>query len=609
MSRVVALSLIVALLAAAAPVFGQEAPAPSTEAAPAPTTEPAPAPPAAAPAPAAEAAPSTPAPAPAVAQPRITEIAIQGNTHVPADKITPAITSKVGEPYSAEQAERDRQAVLALGWFYPVEVSTEPVEGGVRLIFRVKEKMLIKQINIEGNTVYTDQELLAVMETKPDTVLNDNVLNRDLSALEKKYADAGYTFMRVLGKPEVDEASGTLTIHIVEGVIQAINITGNRKTKRYVITREMKTRAGDIFNRAKITRDLERLANTDLFTDVSLASVEAGTEPGTLVLNLAVEEKKTGLASVGVAYSSVQKIVGFADITEANLGGTGQRVSVRGEFGGRNSYELGYFNPWIAADHTSLGVNLYNKVILREAFSTESFLYEEKRTGGNLTLSRPLSDNTRVYGTLRADTVSARSEDEDEPLPPDVLLRQGATVRSIGTTIVNDTRNFIAEPTHGGYNSGSVEFAGLLGGAHFNKYGGDMRRYFATSKKKRPAVVAVRLMGGFITGDPPALEQFLIGGGETLRGFQNDRFPGLNMLAANLEYRIPMGSKLSGVLFTDIGDAWGGSFAEDFGDTNFKLHAGYGVGVRVGTPIGQIRLDFGFSSEGSETHFSVGQAF
>jgi outer membrane protein insertion porin family len=547
-------------------------------------------------------------PALAQEQPRITEIVIAGNEQVPADQIMPAIASKVGEPYDPERAEKDRQAVLALGWFYPVEVSTEPAAEGVRLIFRVQEKMVVRQIEFEGNTVFSDEQLRAVMETKPGAVLNDLVLNRDLAAIEKKYADAGYTLMTIRGMPVPDLATGTLTLGILEGVIGKIEVVGNHKTKTYVITRELRTKPGDVYNRFRIERDLQRLFNTDLFADISARQV-AG-ELGKVTLEIRVEEKKTGIASVGVAYSSVQKLVGFADVAEANVAGSGQRVSVRAEFGGRNSYELGYFNPWLTPSHTSLSLNLYNKVILREVFSDRSILYDEKRTGGNLTLSRPLSDNTRIYGSLRADNVSARST-KDEPLPPDVLLRQGATVRSLGSTIINDTRDLIAEPSRGGYNSASLEFAGWLGGAHFNKFGGDLRRYWkvGTGKDKRPQVFAMRLMGGFITGAPPALEQFLVGGGETLRGFRNDRFPGLNMLIVNSEYRHPLGSKLAGVLFVDVGDAWGGSFAEDFGDPSFSLHVGYGLGVRVGTPIGQIRLDFGLSSEGNETHFSVGQAF
>jgi outer membrane protein insertion porin family len=311
-----------------------------------------------------------------------------------------------------------------------------------------------------------------------------------------------------------------------------------------------------------------------------------------------------------LGYSSVQNLVGFVDVTESNLKGTAQLVNVRAEFGGLSSYELGYFNPWIRSDRTSLRVGLYNKRILREAFTgDESFLYDEKRSGGNVTVSRPLSQVTRLYTSLRIDDISAVKAEDTTELPVDVALLQSAKVRSVGVTVVNDTRDLIANPSRGAMNSLAAEQAGIAGGARFGKFGTDFRRYFRAGAPNR--IFATRLMLGVTTGSPPFLEQFLVGGGETLRGYRNDRFPGRNMVLLNLEYRFPVSvkSRLIGVVFTDAGDAWSGSFAEQFGDKDFKAHVGYGVGIRVVTPIGPLRLDYGIGSEGAETHFSVGHVF
>jgi outer membrane protein insertion porin family len=83
------------------------------------------------------------------------------------------------------------------------------------------------------------------------------------------------------------------------------------------------------------------------------------------------------------------------------------------------------------------------------------------------------------------------------------------------------------------------------------------------------------------------------------------------MLLLNLEYRFPLGNKLTGVTFVDVGDAWGGLFADErgLGDPSLNLHVGYGLGVRVSTPIGPIRLDLGFGEDGAQTHFSIGHMF
>ncbi len=148
----------------------------------------------------------------------------------------------------------------------------------------------------------------------------------------------------------------------------------------------------------------------------------------------------------------------------------------------------------------------------------------------------------------------------------------------------------------------------MLGGSsNFDKYSGDIRRYYPVGPKD---TFATRLLVGTITGSPPYLEEFMIGGTESLRGYQTDQFVGTNLALLNTEFRVPMGKKLIGVAFVDVGDAWGGpTAAETEGDISFTAHVGYGLGVRVATPIGPLRLDFGLGSGGVQTHFGISQMF
>jgi outer membrane protein insertion porin family len=334
-------------------------------------------------------------------------------------------------------------------------------------------------------------------------------------------------------------------------------------------------------------------------------------------LEITVAERRTGVASIGLGWSSVQDLVGFADVADANFRGTGRRVSLRLQFGGRQGGEIGYFDPWFRPNRTGLNVGVYNKQILRQAFTSEgdSFLYDEERSGASITLSRPLSAVTRGMLTLRADEVEPTNfEDGDLPVEELEQLAQKSTVRSIGFGLINDTRDFIRSPTRGGYNSITMEVAGLLGGEDFEKIGTDVRRYFKVGERN---VVAVRLVAGWITSDAPFLEQFLLGGANNLRGYEEDQFPGNNMVLLNTEYRFPLGNKMTGVAFVDAGSAWGGIFAEGdpllgipgLGDADFDLHIGYGAGIRVDTPIGPIRLDLGIGEDGAQTHFSIGHMF
>lgn len=593
---------------------GEEAPAPT---APAVAEQPTPAPEQPAPA-AAQPAPETEAPAPPPAATElpgiIASIEVQGNERIATDEILKAVTSKVGAVYSEDQVQRDRRAIRDLGWFETVSVERETMETGIRLMFRVIENPVITDIAFQGVTVFTRAQLLAAMKTQPGAIFSSTFLSQDSRAIDQLYRSQGYILAMVL--PPRMTSDGVLTLEIAEGVIEAIKVTGNTITKDKVIRRYIRTKPGEVYNYRNVARDVGRLTNTRWFETVQ-QSAEVGSEPGKVILVITiVERKRTGQATVGGGYSSVQGIVGFVDLSKDNLKGTGQMVSLRGEFGGRTSYELYYRHPWIMTPETRLNLGLYNRLVVREAFvnnpetGTESVLYDERRTGGSVTFARPLSDRTTAFLGFRDDRVSITGLTEEEAALLIGPAFQPSDVRSITPALTSDSRDNRDYPRRGGFLQLSAELAGLLGGSSdFDKYTGDLRRYFPLGKKN---TLAFRFLGGTISGDAPYLEQFLIGGGESLRGFPTDRFVGSNMMLLNTEFRIPIGKNLIGVGFVDVGDAWGGAIAADpaiSGDTSFTTHVGYGVGIRVATPIGPLRLDIGFSEEGTETHFGIAQMF
>jgi outer membrane protein insertion porin family len=130
-------------------------------------------------------------------------------------------------------------------------------------------------------------------------------------------------------------------------------------------------------------------------------------------------------------------------------------------------------------------------------------------------------------------------------------------------------------------------------------------------------VLASRLLAGVATGNIAFSEQFFMGGPDNLRGFFDDRFWGNKMLLFSNEVRIPFDkqNQLGGVFFVDIGHAWG---AADINQENiagfeqqkgFRPRTSFGLGIRVRTPVGPVRLDYGFGDGAGRSHFSIGQAF
>jgi outer membrane protein insertion porin family len=212
----------------------------------------------------------------------------------------------------------------------------------------------------------------------------------------------------------------------------------------------------------------------------------------------------------------------------------------------------------------------------------------------------------------------------DVPEPGDILgplvvaapLHPGGRLTSVTLGYSNDQRDSPLKSTQGTYTALTGEIAGsFLGGeTSFQKLTLDHRRFYPVAKTKD--VIAARVMAGASFGDLPLFESFSVGGSNTLRGYQEDRFRGEKMLLATVEYRKHLNDSLTLVGFLDIGDAFGGEFqtvvpgfSVPADDSSFEPHTGIGIGARIVTPVGPFRIDLGWGDEGNEAHINFGHTF
>lgn len=543
----------------------------------------------------------------------ITVRGVEGLTLETREEIDRLGSAILGLPIIPEQIEEYRLSVQELGLFRRVTVRTEPAGADVQVILEVEANPVVQGVEFIGNTVLTDEELQAAIPVQPGEIVNENEVRASATAIQQAYAERGYTLVEVVDITFSE--AGVLQFTILEVTISEIRIEGNTRTRESIIRQVLEVHPGQVYNINTIRQSLQNLQRLGVFGEVS-AVPQPGIEPGTVILLIQVTEQRTGFVGLGGSYNQIGGFSGYLDFRENNLFGTAQHLTLLLQGGANDIYQLTYFNPIFYNPRTTLSATLFSRDLIHQAvFGEQRFEYFEQRTGGNVTLGRRLAPNTQGFATIRINNVDARPG--DNPDVPEILLRE-SQVRSLALSAVRDTRLSDLYPAQGSYTVAGVEQAGLLGGADFTKLTGEARRYWvlrrrpptAEGQERLPWVLATRLLGGSSFGEPPLLDQFLLGGANTLRGYPEDRFPGENLLLLNAELRVPFTNALQGVLFTDIGDAWSGEFADTFGDPTFDLHVGVGAGVRVQSPLGALRLDYAFNEDGeSEFHFGIGPSF
>ncbi|MDO4921727.1 MAG: BamA/TamA family outer membrane protein [Phascolarctobacterium sp.] len=561
----------------------------------------------------------------------ITKQIIEGNATVPAEDVLAALKTKPGMEFTEAGLTEDLSAIYDMGWFYDLHPEFKAVPEGVQVIYHVLENPVYKSVKVQGNTVIDSKRVDACFDLEQGKVANLKQINKSVQKLEEEYRSNGYILARVTDVHM--EQDGTLNVTVNEGIVEDFKVKGNVKCKDYVITREMKLKKGKPFNAKDARRSMQRVYNLGYFEDVNI-KLNPGREPNSVEVEISVVEMNTGTFGIGAGYSNADGFVGMVSIGDKNFRGTGDRVNIRWEFGGEDNknYDFSYTRPWIDDKETSATLNLYditNEYADYNIDGDEIARYDKKRRGQELTFSRK-TDNEFIsnYITLknREDIYKGEADgyegDTDQyyekqftnsgkyeswmPSTPEERRKENfGTTRSITLGRVFDSRDNIYDPHEGKRIGYSLEWAGGLGGDFdFTKFTADYRYYYRAGGE---SVWALNLGAGYADGDMPLSQRFSMGGSDTLRGYEDDQFRGNSMVKATLEYRFPIVKKVQGVLFTDNGYAWDKRHEDEF---DFGLiKNSYGVGLRINSPLGPVKLDYGYGEDGGKFHFSFGGQF
>ncbi|MGL5638607.1 MAG: BamA/OMP85 family outer membrane protein [Cetobacterium sp.] len=572
----------------------------------------------------------------------VSSLEIIGSVNVPVNEVAKKIPIKVGGYFSKNKIIKGQRELLETGMYREVIPDVYQYPEGLVVVYSVIENPIINGIQITGNTKYTTEELKSLINIEPGKVLNLNNLRDARDKILKKYNEDGY----VLAEIEDIDLTGAndLTIVINEGTVDKVNFTkmvtkqkGQRrkatdtmlKTRDYVVEREIEIQPGEVFNINDYNETVSNLMRTGYFKNVKYETKPAPGENQGVDLVLLLEEERTATLQGAVSYGSEIGLLGMLSVKDMNWQGKGQELGVTFEKSDENytSFSINFSDPWIkGTDRISWGWSLYKN----EYENSDSVLFNETDTyGAKLNIGKGLTKNLRLGLGTKAEYITEKADKSElirNTTPENDLLGNWGEKRSYGLfsvypSITYDTRNSYWNPTSGWYGKYQVEvgYADTIDSGTFANTTLELRKYHRGLFKNN--TFAYRAVGGVMTTTTPESQRFWVGGGSTLRGYDGGFYQGTQKITATIENRTQINDVLGFVLFSDIGRAWDYQ-GEDPGYLNEKRDARFpddigttvGVGLRVNTPVGPLRFDFGWpvgnsEESGMKFYFNMGQSF
>ncbi|MDX2098007.1 MAG: BamA/TamA family outer membrane protein [Leptolyngbyaceae cyanobacterium bins.59] len=605
--------------------------------------------------PAPQTSPLTPAPEAAPTgevEPRVlvAEVAVSGVEGTLLDEVYRVIRTRPGRTATRTELQEDINAIFNTGFFANVRAVPEDTPLGVRVTFEVRANPALNSVRIEGNQVLPQSVVDNIFKAQYGQILNLRRFQEGIREVNKWYQDNGYVLAQVTDAPQVTD-NGVVTLQVAEGVVEDIQVRFLNKegdetddkgqpiqgrTRSFIVTREFTIKPGTVFNRTQAERDLQRVFGLGIFEDVRL-SLSPGQDPRKVVVVANVIERNSGSLAAGLGISSASGLFGTVSYQEQNLGGNNQKLGAEIQVGERELlFDLNFTDPWIAGDpfRTSYTVNLFNRRSLSLVF--DGGKQEVRlpggdrpridRLGGGISFTRPLEGGWVASLGAQYQRISVRDVNRniarfDERGNPLSFSRTGIDdLFTVQFGAVQDRRNDPLRPTSGSFlRLGTEQSIPLGSGSIFlNRLRGSYSYYIPVryiNFSDGPQAFAFNIQAGAAIGDLPPYEAFALGGSNSVRGYDEGALGSArNFIQATAEYRFPIFSIVGGALFFDA--------ATDFGTGSSVLGNpagirrkpgsgfGYGLGVRIQSPLGPIRVDYGISDEGSgRIHFGIGERF
>ena len=557
------------------------------------------------------------------------------------------ILTQTGKMTSGVTIKEDIAAVLETGLFSQAAANPTMNAKGVDVVFNLSP-VIARSIQLVDAKILTQDTANQIFAPQLNKTVQPSSLNQGVRDVQKWYDDQGYTLARVVGLTSTKE--GVMKVTVAEGNISDIKIrfideTGQTqdangktitgRTQESYIRESIGLKPGAAFKESVAQDDLNRLVRTGLFGG-GRVSLEGDLRNAVVVYNLI--EQPLRRTNLGGGYSSDTGLYGNVSYSDFNFGGVGQQLGGNVIVGTKDFQFDGRFaNPYREAKPDTWGYSLQasrNRGLSR-VFDGDIKLatgddVREGRFGGGITFNKPIAPNWNANLGVNYTRQSARDAagnlvQIDNAGNP--LSKSGTGLDDLYSATANlssDQRDNPIDPKSGSLISLSTEQYIPLGVGNLfaNRLSANYSQYvpvnlFGTKDSKNQDILAFNVQGGTTLGDLPPSQAYLLGGVNSVRGFEQGKVGiGKSYALASAEYRFPiLNETVGGTLFADYGTDLGSS-ASVLGAPGIQRGRsgsgfGYGAGLRVKVPVvGLLRADWGFNDRGeNRIQFGVGQKF
>ncbi|NOX21377.1 MAG: outer membrane protein assembly factor BamA [Nitrospirae bacterium] len=494
----------------------------------------------------------------------------------------------------------------------------------IRIIVKEGKRFRVGEINIEGNSFFKKERILRFIRPPLGESFNETELLNSKFKLLDEYKREGFLDAKIAVASELDHGRVKIFVKIKEGKryrVGKIIVRGNVRTRTEVILREIQLNENDPLDFRVLSESSRKLYRLGLFKDIKITTTSAYDHKKDILIE--VRERPHGMFEFGLGYGEYEGGRAMLNWSYNNISGMNRRINIRLEGSKlKKRFFINYHEPYFGRSDTSF--NAVFQYIEKERIDVESndTLYKIKKYSSEVSLERQIFQDTKGFIAYNYSLVKTYE------VKPDVVLskedRGTLGISSIRPGFLYDSRDHPFDPRHGLVFGASLKLASrfLLSETDFYKLTVSSSFYYPLSKR---VTAAIAFRGGFAEGfgdtkELPIVERFFLGGRNSVRGFAQDSLGpkgddnsptgGNAFLMGSFELRIDTGRGIGLVVFIDTGNVW-----ERLKDIDFSTRKTAGVGIRIRTPVGPVRFDYGHKLDrrdgesSGELHFSIGHAF